>query len=212
MSRLALILAAVVLSLQASPALAKKKSSEGVIAQDKEIPRFAVGKTTRSLLLTTGAYTVATVTTGAIIGLNSFCDANGDVVQLGCNSFGFPVIGVFTAAGLTMAAVAPSSAHWKVGDTNHAYAMTGARLLGSSLVLVGLKEFIDNDLNGRAKGFMGVGGGLLIGLGLYDIIDAGLAPRRVAKKQHEVISFRLRPAPVFANGQTSLGFAAMLRF
>jgi hypothetical protein len=212
MSRFALFIAAAVLSLQASTALAKKKTAEGVIVQDKEIPRYAVGKVTRSFLVTTGAYTLAAGTTGAILVLNSFCDANGDVIQLGCNSFGFPVLGVFTAAGLTAAAVAPSSAHWKIGDTNHAYLTTGIRLAGSSMVLVGLKEFIDNDLNGKAKGFMGVGGGLLLGLGLYDIIDAGLAPRRVAKKQHEAISLRLQPAPIFSKGQTSLGLSATLKF
>ena len=215
MPRFTLLVLSALISLHSSTAYAdrKTKTAEEKVSQDKEVPRFAVGKFTRSLLLTAGSYALAGGTTAAILGLNSFCDANGDLVQLGCNSVGFPVLGVFTVAGLTTAALAPSTAHWKVGDKNHAYIATGLRLGGASLVMIGLKEFIDNDLNDRARNLLAIGGGTLIGLGIYDVLDAGFAPRRLAIQQREAISFRLRPAPLFSkDGRASLGLTAVGRF
>jgi hypothetical protein len=215
MPRFTLLLFSAMISLQTSTAYAGRKTlaPESTIAPEEEAPRFAIGKFTRSLLLTTGSYAIAGGTTVALLGLNSFCDANGDLVQLGCNSVGFPGLGVFTFAGLMTAALAPSTAHWKIGDKNHAYITTSLRLAGASLVMVGLKEFIDNDLDDRARHFLAIGGGTLIGLGLYDVFDAGFAPRRLALRQRETLSFRLRPAPLFANdGHTSIGLSAVGHF
>jgi hypothetical protein len=215
MKRYTLLLLSALFSLHASTAHAdrKAKAPEANIEQDKGVPRFAVGKFTRSLLLTAGSYVLAGGTTAALLGLNSFCDANGDLVQLGCNSVGFPVLGVFAFAGLTTAALAPSTAHWKIGDKNHAYIATGVRMAGASMVMIGLGEFINNDLDNKARGFLAIGGGALVGLGVYDIFDAGFAPHRLAIQQREALSFRLQPSPLFSkDGNTSLGLSAVGHF
>jgi hypothetical protein len=121
------------------------------------------------------------------------------------------------AIGLSGAIVAPSLGHFYAGDKKHALVATGLRLAAGGIFAAGSVVFSSNGNNCflstdepkaicEPARLSGIGGALaLVGLGVYDIIDAAKAPKRASKAKERSLS--LAPAILPAAGGTQVGLS-----
>jgi hypothetical protein len=187
--------------------------SSSAFAQEEapvEESGYAFDSVALSTGLSVGSYALAGAAGFAFLGINRQCDDAGEAGSIFCDTFVLPFVGVAGAAALGAAALAPSAAHFSEGDTLHARITTGIRLAGAASVALGVREVGRNDgqLNRNAAALVVGGGVTLLGLGVYDMIDAGFARDRVAKKKARVASVSVAPAPVASASGTGFGLFA----
>lgn len=172
-------------------------------------PGYAYDAAALSIGLSAGTYALAGLAGVAFLGINQQCDDAGQLGSLFCDTAVLPFVGIAGAAALGGAALAPSVAHVREGDVRHARITTSIRLAGAASVALGVRE-IGRD-GGQVEGatpiLLAGGGAALLGLGVYDMVDAGFARGRVQARKAKV-QVRVAPAPVAApGGQTGLGLS-----
>jgi hypothetical protein len=197
-----------------SPALAAAQETDALTpdaAPEAKLPGYSVGSVALSLGLTAAGTAAAAGGALLFLKVKQECDAQGDLAALGCQDFVLPFVGLAGVAGLGAAALAPSAGHYYAGAKGRARLTAGIRMGGAVLVALGVQQFAKEEiLDGKVKALV-LGGGIpMAALSLFDIVDGGLAKRRLAKRAREkTLAVTLSPAPMpDANGVLGVGLLA----